>query len=87
MSFLGFAKFYRVFNKKGTQKRCFMQHPKQNTGQKFMRNNEAQFFFEVINCERCEAPALGLLTAKEMFKLESDASVLAISGILHHEQE
>ena len=37
--------------------------------------------------EICEAPVLGMPTEKGMFVLDTDASVLAISGILHQEQE
>ena len=35
----------------------------------------------------CEAPVLGLPTEKGMYVLDTDASVVAISGILHQEQE
>ena len=35
----------------------------------------------------CEAPVLGMPTEKGMFVLDTDASVVAISGILHQEQE
>ena len=34
-----------------------------------------------------EAPVLGMPTEKEMFILDTDVSVVAISGILHQEQE
>ena len=37
--------------------------------------------------ELCEAPVLGMPTEKGMYGLDTDASVVAISGILHHEQE
>ena len=43
--------------------------------------------FENINPELCEAPVLGMPTKKGMFLLDTDASVVAISGILHQEQE
>ena len=35
----------------------------------------------------CEAPVLGMPTEKGMYVLDTDASVEAISGILHQEQE
>ena len=35
----------------------------------------------------CEAPVLGMPTEKRMYVLDTDASVVAISGILHQEQE
>ena len=36
--------------------------------------------------EFCEAPVLGMPTEKGMYVLDTDASVVAISGILHQEQ-
>ena len=35
----------------------------------------------------CESPVLGMPTEKGMYVLDTDASVVAISGILHQEQE
>ena len=35
----------------------------------------------------CEAPVLGMPTEKGMYVLDTDASVVAISDILHQEQE
>ena len=35
----------------------------------------------------CEDPVLGMPTENGMYVLHTDASVLAISGILHQEQE
>ena len=43
--------------------------------------------FENIKRELCEAPVLGMPTEKGMYVLDTDASVAAISGILHQEQE
>ena len=43
--------------------------------------------FHEIKRELCEAPVLGMPTEKGMFVLDTDASVVAISGILHQEQE
>ena len=43
--------------------------------------------FENIKRELCEAPVLGMPTEKGMYVLDTDASVVAISGILHQEQE
>ena len=40
-----------------------------------------------IKKELCEAPVLGMSTEKGMYVLDTDASVVAISGILHQEQE
>ena len=58
-----------------------------NKGKKFEWNEEAQAAFENIKRELCEAPVLGMPTEKGMYVLDSDASVVAISGILHQEQE
>ena len=43
--------------------------------------------FENINRELCEAPVLGMPTEKGMYVLDTDASVVAIAGILHQEHE
>ena len=37
--------------------------------------------------ELCEAPVLGIATEKGTYVFDTDASVVAISGILHQEQE
>ena len=54
---------------------------------KFEWNDEAEVAFENIKRELCEAPVLGMPTEKGMYVLDTDASVVAISGILHQEQE
>ena len=58
-----------------------------NKGKRFEWNAEAQVAFENIKRELCEAPVLGMPTEKGMYVLDTDASVVAISGILHQEQE
>ena len=58
-----------------------------NKGKKFEWNDEAQVAFENVKRELCEAPVLGMPTEDGMYVLDTDASVVAISGILHQEQE
>ena len=87
MSFLGFAKYYREFIKGYADKIYPMQRLMRNKGKKFTWTDEAQVSFENIKRELCEAPVLGSPTEKGMFVLDTDASVVAISGILHQEQE
>ena len=58
-----------------------------NKGKKFEWNEEAQAVFENIKRELCEVPVLGMPTEKGMYVLDTDASVVAISGTLHQEQE
>ena len=58
-----------------------------NKGNKFEWNEETQIAFENIKRELCEAPVLGMSTEKGMYVLATDASVVAISGILHQEQD
>ena len=58
-----------------------------NKGKQFEWNDEAQVAFENIKRELCEAPVLRMHTEKGMYVLDTDASVVAISGILHQEQE
>ena len=54
---------------------------------KFTWNTAAEESFQRIKKELCEAPVLGIPTEKGMYVLDTDASVVAISGILHQEQE
>ena len=81
MSFLGFANYYREFIKGYSDKVYPMQRLMRNKGKKFEWNEEAQVALEKIKRELCEAPVLS------MYVLDTDASVVAISGILHQEQE
>ena len=87
LSFLGFANYYREFIKGHADKVYPMQKLMRNKGKKFEWNDEAQGVFENIKRELCEAPVLGMPTEKGMYVLDTDASVVAISGILHQEQE
>ena len=87
MSFLGFANYYREFIKGYADKVYPMQKLMRNKRKKFEWNDEAQVAFENIKRELCEAPVLGMPTEKGMYVLDTDASVVAISGILHQEQE
>ena len=81
MSFLGLAIYYREFIKRYADKLMC------NKGKKFEWSDEAQTAFENIKRELCEAPVVGMLTEKGMYVIDTDASVVAISGILHQEQE
>ena len=87
LSFLGFANYYREFIKGYADKVYPMQKLMRNKGKKFEWSDEAQVAFENIWRELCEAPVLGMPTEKGMYVLDTDASVVAISGILHQEQE
>ena len=87
MNFLGFAKFYREFIKGYADKVYPMQQLMRHKGKKFTWNNAAEESFQRIKKELCEAPVLGMPTEKGMYVLDTDASVVAISGILHQEQE
>ena len=87
MSFLGFANYYRQFIKGYADEVYPMQKLMPNKGKKFEWNEEAQAAFENIKRELCEAPVLGMPTDKGMYVLDTDASVVAISGRLHQEQE
>ena len=66
---------------------CPMQQLMRNKDKQFIWTDEAQVSFEIIKCELCETPVLGMPTEKGMFVLDTDASVVAISGILHQGQE
>ena len=64
-----------------------MQQLMRHKGKKFTWNNAAEESFQRIKEELCVAPLLGMPTEKGMYVLDTDASVVAISGILHQEQE
>ena len=64
-----------------------MQQLMRNKGVKFSWTDEAQVSFQNIKRELCEAPVLGMPTEKGMFKLNTVASFVEISGILHQEHE
>ena len=87
MSFLGFANYYRESIKRFADKVNPMQKLMRNKRKKFEWSDEAQTAFENIKREISEAPVLGMPTEKGMYVLDTDASVVAISGILHQEQE
>ena len=87
LSFLMFANYYREFMKGYANKVYPMQKLMRNKGKKFEWNDEAEVAFENIKRELCEAPILGMPTEKGMYVLDTDASVVAISGISHQEQE
>ena len=87
MSFLGFANYYHEFIKGYADKVYPMQKLMRNKEKKFEWNEEAQAGFENIKRELCEAPVLGMPTENGMYVLDSNASVVAISGKLHQEQE
>ena len=87
MSFLRFANYYREFIKGYADKVYPMQKLMRNNGKKFEWNEEAQAAFDNVKRELCEAPVLGVPTEKGIYILDTDASVVAISGIPHQEQE
>ena len=81
MSFLVSAKYYREFTKKMRRQGVpdTAMHKKRKT---FEWNERAQEAWDL-----CEAPVLGMPTEKGMYPLVTEASVVAISGILHQELE
>ena len=87
MSFLGFANYYREFIKGYADKVYPIQRLMRNKEKKFEWNDEAPVAFENIKRELCEAPVLGMHTENGMYVLDTDASVVAIRGLLHREQE
>ena len=86
MSFLGFANYYREFIKGYADKVFPMQQLMRHKGKNFMWNDAAEESFQRIKKELCEAPVLGMPTEKGMYVLDTDVSVVAISGILQQEQ-
>ena len=58
-----------------------------NKATKFTWSDEAQVSYKNIKRELFEASVLGMPTEKRMFVLDTDASVVALSGVLHQEHE
>ena len=87
MRFLGFANYYSEFIKDYADKLYPMQQLMRHKGKKFTWNNAAEKSFQRMKKEFCDAPVLGMPTEKGMYVLDTDASVVAIFGILHQEQD
>ena len=87
MSNLGFSKYYRELIKGYADKIYSKQQLMRNKGKKFTWTDDAQVSFDNIKRELCEAPVPGMPTEKVMCVLDTDVSVVAISGIIHQEQE
>ena len=64
-----------------------MQQLMRHKGKKFTWNNAAEQSFQRIKRELGKTLVLGMTTENGMYVLDTDASVVAISGILHQEQE
>ena len=87
MNFLGFASHYREFIKGYADKVYPIQQLMLNKGKKFERIERAQESFENIKRELCTAQVLGMPTEEGMYVIDTDTSVVAISGKLHQLQE
>ena len=87
MSFLGFVNYYSEFIKGYADKVYPMQQLMRHKEKKFTWKNGAEESFQRIKKELCEAPLLGIPTEKGIYMLDTDASVVSISGILHQELE
>ena len=87
MSILGFANYYSEFIKGYANKSYPMQQLMRHKGKKITWNNAADKSFQRRKRELCEAPMLGMPTEKGMYVLDTDASEVAISGILRQAQE
>ena len=73
------------FRKRYVDKVYLIQKVMRNKGKKFEWNEEAQAAFENMKREMCEAPVLDMPTEKDIYDLDTYASVVANSGILHQE--
>ena len=78
--------YFRKFIKDYTDKVYPMQQLMSLKGKKITRNEAGEDFFQRIKRELREAPVLGMPTENGMYFIDTDASVVAISGMLHQEQ-
>ena len=83
MIFLGFAKFYRETLKGYADKVYSMQQLMSHKGKKFTWNDAAEKSSQRIKRELGKSPVLRMPTENGMYFLYTDASVVAILGILH----
>ena len=83
----GFSELLQRIHQSYADKVYPMQQLMRHKGKKFTWNNAAEESFQRIKKELSEAPVLGMPTEKGMYVLDTDASVVATSGILHQEQE
>ena len=84
--FLGLANYYREFIINYAAKaKPLTELTKAN--RTFEWGPEAQQAFELLKKELCAESVLGLADNEGTFYLDTDASEVAISGILHQEQE
>ena len=87
MSFMGTANYYNELIKGYADKVYPIQKLMRNKEKKFEWNEKAQAAFENMKRELWKAPVLGMPTEKGMYVLDTDVSVVTISGTLHQEQE
>ncbi len=85
-SFLGFANYYREFIR-GYSQLVEPVNRLVKKNQDFQWTPEAEESFELTEKKLCSAPVLALPTEEGTFILDTDASDVAISGILLQEQE
>ena len=64
-----------------------MQQLMRHKGKKFTWNNAPEDSLQRIKRELCEASVLSMPIENWMYVLDTDASLVAISGIFHQEQE
>ena len=83
MSFLDFANYYKEFIKGYADNVYPMQQLMTHKDKKFTWINAAEESFQRI--KTCKALVLGMPTEKGKYVLHTDASLVAISGILHQE--
>ena len=79
----GFANYIKGYADNVYPMKQLMRHK----GKKFTWNYAAQESFQRMKRDLYEASVLGMPMEKGMSVLDTDASVVAISGILHQEQE
>ena len=85
-SFFGFANYYREFVKDFATK-AFAMSSLMRKAAPFQWTPEAQESFDSVKQALIDATALALPASEEKFVLDTDASNIGISGILHQEQQ
>ena len=85
-SFLGLSNYYRDFIINYAEKAKPLTELTKTT-KDYEWSDEAQRAFDLLKKELCSNPILALPVSDGMFYLDTDASDVAISGILHQEQE
>ena len=80
-AFVGFSSYYRKFIR-GYASMCSPLHDLTKKNVKFVWNEHCENAFKMLKEKLCEAPVLSYVNTKDVFVLDTDASLKGVSGVL-----